>query len=76
MVVHGAEHLADVPKDEFVLITDTNCVSQAEALLRCHAPGLKASVLEVAADAWDPDDGADHLERDAQTARVLAADAA
>ena len=37
------------PKDsEFVLIADANSVTQAEELLLNHAPGLKASVLEVA----------------------------
>ena len=36
------------PKDsEFVLITDANSVTQAEGLLKRHAPGLNASVLEV-----------------------------
>ena len=36
------------PKDsEFVLIADANSVTQAEELLKRHAPGLKASVLEV-----------------------------
>jgi len=36
------------PKDsEFVLIADANSVTQAEDLLERHAPGLKASVLEV-----------------------------
>ena len=37
------------PKDsEFVLIADADSVTQAEDLLRHHAPGLKARVLEVA----------------------------
>ena len=37
------------PKDcEFVLIADADSVTQAEELLNCHAPGLKASVLDVA----------------------------
>ena len=36
------------PKDSaFVLIADTNSVKPAEDLLKCHAPDLKASVLEV-----------------------------
>ena len=33
---------------EFVLIADSNSVTQAEDLLKRHAPGLKASVLDVA----------------------------
>ena len=37
------------PKDsEFVLIADADSVTQAEDLLKFHAPGLKASVLDVA----------------------------
>ena len=37
------------PKDsEFVLIADGDSVTQAEDLLKFHAPGLKASVLDVA----------------------------
>ena len=33
---------------EFVLIADSNSVTQAEDLLKRHAPGLKASVVDVA----------------------------
>ena len=37
------------PKDsQFVLITDANSLNQAEELLKRHAPGLKAIVLDVA----------------------------
>ena len=33
---------------EFLLIADSNSVAQAKDLLNCHAPGLKASVRDVA----------------------------
>ena len=33
---------------EFVLIADANSVTQAKNLLKCHAPGLKASIFDVA----------------------------
>ena len=32
---------------EFVLIADANSVTQAKNLLKCHAPGLKASIFDV-----------------------------
>ena len=36
------------PDSEFVLISDADSVTQAEDLLKCHAPGLKACVLDIA----------------------------
>ena len=37
------------PNDsEFVLIADENSVAQAQELLNCYAPGLKANILDVA----------------------------
>ena len=36
------------PDSEFVLIADTNSVTQAKELLKLHAPGLNACVLDVA----------------------------
>ena len=36
------------PDSTFVLIADANSVTQAEDLLKRHAPGLKAQVLDVA----------------------------
>ena len=49
MVIHSAEHLADVPFDtEFLLIADKNSVQQVQGLLHRHAYGLEASVLDVA----------------------------